>query len=817
MLQNYLKIALRSLLRSKVHSIINISGLGLGIACCMLIVLFVNDEWTFDSFHTKADRIYRVFGKENYGENQEFFWTTSPFPMGPALKENIPEVERQVRINRMYAQVKVGDKQFTEGVAIAGQDFFRVFDFNIIKGDDQDPLGQQNNVVLARWLAKKYFGDTDPINKTISIQLGETFEEFKVTAVTDNVPTNSSIRYYLLLSDLVYPKLYNQQTLTSGWFNINPETYVMLQEGAEKNMVESKFPALFRTLLGDERYNESKYTVGLQPIRTIHLDTSFPQGDAPVSDPKYGYILAAIAILILLVACINFVTLSVGRSIRRAKEVGIRKVVGAYRKQLIAQFIGEAIIVTVISLVLGVVASYLSLPLFNDLSGKNLVLDFNPTTVATILALLAVIGLIAGSYPAFVLSRFKPASILKGGPQSGNSKQGLRRALVGIQLVLAIFLISSTLVMRNQLEFLQNKNLGFNKEQLAVAQLNVPRGGGLVKRVEAGFEKAEQLKSVLTTYPEISGACAASQEFGTGGWINLGYTDEKGVYRTFDFNVIDEDFLGVMKMELAAGRAFDKEIPSDRRRSVIVNESFVKEYGWADPVGKKIPGKNFLDHEIIGVVKDFNFTSLYTRVPPAVLVINPAVLLAGSENINMSDTPVPKIIVRLGAGETATGIKRLEEAWNKVVPGEEFEFHFVDQTIAEQYRSEQNLGKIIGIATVLAILIGSMGLYGLASLAMQSRVKEISIRKVMGATERSLLVLLTKDYLLLVVVALFLSIPITIYLMQGWLATFEYRVSIGWEVFALSGGISLVVALSTIGYQTLKTAWTQPAESLKYE
>jgi putative ABC transport system permease protein len=817
MIKNYLKIAFRSLVRSKVHSLINIFGLSLGIMCCILIVLFVRDELTFDSFHKKAERIYRVWGREDYGENQVFFWTVTPFPMGPALKENLPEIESQVRINSIGTQIKVGDQQFTESVAIAGRDFFRMFDFNILKGDRDRPLEEQNNVVLTESMAKKYFGDDDPINKTISIQLGEVFEEFRVVAVTEDVPTNSSVRYSILVSDLIFPKLYSQETLTSSWFNITPETYVMLQEGTDQKTVEGKFPSLFKTLIGEQRYNESKYTVGLQPIETIHLDTSYPEGNSSVSDPKYSYILGAIAGLILVVACINFVTLSVGRSLKRAKEVGIRKVVGAHRKQLIAQFIGEAIIVTTISLTLGFAVAILALPVFNDLAGKTLVMELNGFMILTIGILLAIIGLIAGSYPAFVLSRFKPASILKGGPQSGASKQGLRKVLVGVQLVLAIFLISSTLVMRQQLTFLQNKNLGFNKEQLAVVQLNVPRGGGMVKRVAAGFEKAEQFKSILATYPEIVASCGSSHDFGSGGWVEVGYTDDNNVYRTFNFNTVDEEYIDVMKMEMAYGRNFSEDVPSDVRRGVLVNEAFAKEYGMSDAVGKKIPGKNFADHEIIGVVKDFNFTSLYTKVPSAVLVMDNSILLKGSENINIGSTPIPKIIARMAAGELSKGIERLEEAWNKIAPGEEFTFSFVDQTLAEQYRSEQNLGKIIGIATLLAILIGSMGLYGLASLAMQSRIKEISIRKVMGATEGSLLVLLSKDYLILVLVALVLSVPITVYLMKGWLTTFEYRVSIGWEVFAMAGGISLIVALSTIGYQTLKTAWTQPAESLKYE
>jgi putative ABC transport system permease protein len=393
----------------------------------------------------------------------------------------------------------------------------------------------------------------------------------------------------------------------------------------------------------------------------------------------------------------------------------------------------------------------------------------------------------------------------------------LRKGLVGIQLVLSIFLISSTLIMRQQLTFLQNKNLGFNKEQLAVIQLNVPRGGKLTERVKLGFDKAEQFKSELSKIQGISAVSAASHDFGNGTWTNVGYTDEGGTYRSFNMNSIDDEYIPMMNIEVLAGRNFSDSNPSDKRRSVIINEAFAKEYGWTDAVGKKIPGKNFPDHEIIGVVKDFNYASLYTKVEPLAIVQDPTIILTGIENINIDNTPVPKLHVRLSPGNMSATIDQIKTVWDKLTGGEEFSFNFVDQALAQQYRNDQNLGKIVSVATALAILIGSLGLYGLASLAMQNRVKEISIRKVMGATEQSLLMLLSKDYVLLIGISLFISVPITWYMMNSWLASFEFKVGIGWEVFAVSGGISLVIALLTISYQAIKTAWSQPAETLKYE
>jgi putative ABC transport system permease protein len=817
MIKNYLKIAFRALWRSKVHSTINVLGLSLGIMCCILIVLFVNDEWTFDTFHAKADRIYRVYAREDWGENQQFFATVTPFPMGPTLKENFPEVEKQVRINNVGSQVKVGNNLFNEQITIGGQDFFEVFDFNLVSGDKATVLRNQSSVILSQRTAQKYFGNENPTEKVISLQMGENFEDFSVRGVVENMPTNSSIQFDVLISDLNYPKLYSERALTSAWFNITPETYVLLQEGVDPKTIEAKFPSVFKTILGEKEFADSKYAPGLQSLTSIHLDTSFPAGMAPVSNPRYSYILAAIALLILFVACLNFVTLSVGRSLKRAKEVGIRKVVGDERKQLIFQFIGEAVIVTLISLAIGLTLSILNLPLFNDLAGKQLLFPYNGFMAVVILLLLSIIGLIAGSYPAFVLSGFKPIAILKGNPQAVGNKQGLRRALVGVQLVLSIFLISSTLIMKSQLDFLQNKDLGFNREQLAVIQLNVPRGGRLPQRVALGFEKAEQFKTEFAKIPDIAAACASSHDFGNGNWVNVGYTDDKGIYRTFDFNSVDDDYIPTLKMEMVMGRNFSDNNPSDKRRSVIVNEAFAKEYGWTDLVGKKIPGKDFADHEIIGIIKDFNYASLYTKVQPLAIVQDAAIILSGIENINTDNTPIPKLLVRLRPGNMSATIEQIKGVWDNLTGGEEFAFTFVDQALATQYRNDQNLGKIVSIATLLAMIIGSLGLYGLASLAMQNRVKEISIRKVLGATEQSLLVLLSKEYVYLIAICLALSVPITVYLMKGWLSAFEYRVEIGASAFLLAGGISLMIAFFTISYQTIKTAWTQPAKTLKYE
>lgn len=815
MIRHYTKVAFRSLWRNRMHTTINILGLGLGIVCCVLIALFVRNEWTFDTFHTKADRIYRVYAREDWGENQQFFNTITPFPMGPALKENFPEVESQVRFNFFGSQTKVKDKTFAEQVSVGGIDFFKVFDFEVADGNLTNVFDDNHAIVITERMAHKYFGDANPIGQAMALQIGEQLEDFVVKAVIKDIPTNSSIRFNLIISELNYTKLYNPRAL-NAWFNINPETYVLLSPGADPKQLEAKFPALFLSALGEEEFKNSHYQAGLQPLTSIHLDTSYPAGLAPVGNPSYVYILGAIAVLILVIACINFVTLSVGKSMKRAKEVGIRKVVGAARRQLVGQFIGEAVLVTVISMTIGLVASRLLLPLFNELAGKELEFTLDQFLVFVTISLLVVIGLLAGSYPALVLSGFRPIVILKGMSKSG-SRQTLRKVLVGVQLTLSIFLIASTLIMRNQLQFLQNKDLGYNKEQLAVIPLYVKPAGRFVDQIKTGFAVAEQFKSELARLPGIVSVAAASHDFGNGNWTNIGYTDDTKVYRTFFVNTVDDEYIKTLNMEMVQGRNFSDSIPSDKRRGVIINESMAKELGWTDAIGKKLPGKGFQDHEIIGVVKDFHYASLYARVGSLVLVEDLELIRSGSENINVDNSPIPKLIVRLAPGSMAQTVESIHEVWDRISIGGEFALNFADEALARQYRSDQNLGRVISVAALLAILIGSLGLYGLASLAMQNRIKEIGIRKVMGATQGSLLYLLTREYVVLIIVCLVISIPVTLYWMQSWLAVFQYKVSIGWLSFGIAGFISLFIAAFAIGFQTLKAAATDPAKTLKYE
>ena len=815
MLKHQIIVAFRSLWNRKTHAVINILGLAMAVAVATLVGLFIRDEWTYDQFHSKAARIYRAWVKEDWGENQKFFNVATPFAMGPALIENFPDVERQVRIHKIGTQVKVGNRQFTETVTIGGRDFFDVFDFEVIKGSRQ-ALSTADGIVLNEFVAEKYFGDADPIGKPLSVQLRDEFAEFTVKAVVRTLPGNSSIRFYLLISDLNYPKLMSQQAQTSDWFNVTPETYVLLKAGTGVKDLESSFPKVFRTLIGEEDFQKSHYTVGLQPLTDIHLDTRFPAELAKVSDPRYSYILGGVAALVLIVACINFVTLSISRTISRSREVGVRKAAGASRGQLMRQFTGEALIVTAISLVAGVVVARLSLPLFNELSGKNLSLRADLFTTVSSLSLAMLMGIAAGSYPAMVLSRLRPAVVLKG-KLVGTTRQRLRQTLVTVQLVLSVFLVGSSLIMTRQLNLLQHKNLGFDKSHLVVMQLNIPRGGGMAKRVTLGFERARIFKSELQKLRSVEGVCAASHDFANGTWAEVGFTDDLGSYRTFSLNTVDELYIPLMKMEFSMGRNFIGDDGADTRRALIINEACAAALGMSDPIGKRLPGKAFGDHEIVGVVKDFNFQSLYSRVSPLVMVMDPGIILPGAENVSVGNSPVPKVFVRINGADMQEALTAIQTVWSKVNPGEEFSYSFVEQALENQYESERNLNRIMRITTGLAILIVSLGLYALVSLTMQARVKEISIRKVMGASSESLLILLSRDYFLLVLIASAVSVPFTFYMVNTWLQSFAYRVSIGWDIFLQTTVIALLLCAAAISVQVVKATRVAPAKTLKEE
>ena len=805
MFRNYLTIAFRNFAKHKTYSMINLLGLGTAVTCCLLLGLFVQHEWSFDRFHSQSDRLYRSWVKELY-QNEVFYDIATPYPLGPTLQYTFPEIEAMTRVETVNPTVRKGEEVLNERMHVVDPDFFRMFDFPLVQTTGANPLQELNNVVLTERMAKKYFGEESPLGKTLHIQVDSTMEAFTVTGVAKNVPTNSSIRFDFLLP-FEKIKTYRSPNRLKNWFNISVETYVQLREGTDAGQLAAKFPSMVKAVLG-EKYKPGDYVVNLQVMTAIHLDNSIPEGIEAISNPAYSYILGSIALFILVIACINFMTLSIGRSASRAREVGVRKVMGAVREQLIGQFWGEALLMTFMAVVLGLGLAWLLLPAFNRLSDQQLSLMPTPALVLFLLALIVVVGLAAGSYPALVMSGFRPVEVLKGKLTVTGDKSWFRRILVVIQFSLSVFLIVGTLVMNRQLDYLQSKPLGYQASRTVVIPLS--QGG------EDGQRLVDLLRHTLAGRKEVQSVAASAFPFAQGGWGNMGFTDPKKVYRECQFNMVDPYFIPTYQIKLKEGRNFEPDNTADVFQSIIVNESFVKEYGWKNPLEEKLPG-NFPPHRIVGVVEDFHFASLHSKVQPLLLVIRPDSLYKGIENINFESSPRPDVTVRLAEGNLSEQLAMLESTWKSVAADEPFSYSFVDQNLESQYRQEQRLGKIVSIASLLSIGIACLGLFGLATLAVSRRTKEIGVRKVMGASLTDIVALLSKDFVVLVLVSNVLAWPLAWLALNKWLQDFAFRIEIGLWVFVLAGAGALIIALLTVSFQAIKAALANPVKSLRTE
>ena len=794
---------MRYLLRYKTYTAINTLGLAVGITCCILIMLFVRSEFSYDRFNTKADRIYRIWQTEKF-QGQEFKNTVTPIPMGPAMQSSFPEVEAMCRIYTTNTLIKVNNNSFNESFTMVDSSLFKIFDFKLIQGDGSNPFPTSNSAIVTPKIAKKYFGNTDPMGKNFEMQLGDTKQLFTITGIVAAAPEESSIKYDILISYSNERLIFSERMLHS-WFNVFGETYVLLRKDVQPASLAKKFQPMLKQQLGDD-YGSEQFDMYLQPITTIHLDSSLPSGIQPVSNPKYSYILATIGILILLVACINFITLSVGRSTTRAVEVGVRKALGAERKQLIRQFWGEALLVTFVSVVIGLVVAIALLKPFNQVVSRHLIFHFDPLFILYFIALIVVIALIAGIYPAIILSGFNPIEVLKGKLRTKDSAGLFRKGLIVGQFVASIVMIICTIVIGKQMNYLQHKDLGYKKDQVIIIPTNK-------KRAEA-YPLAHLYKIELSKYPEVMGTSASIYSFSETPWVNLGYSDDKKGYHSFQYNEVDASFIETMQIPILQGRSFQTQNPADTNNSIIVNETLLKEYGIKDPIGKRFGKYSQL---IVGVTKDFNYESLHTKIEPLVLSLKLDTIARQSNDISFANSPQPRISVRMKAGNVQDNINILKKAWQAVAPNQDFEYHFLDESLGAAYEQEQKSATVVKIASGLSIFIACMGLFGLATLTVTRRTKEIGIRKVLGANATQLVKLLSKDFLLLIVIAALVAFPLAWWAMNKWLSDFAYRTSISWWVFAIAAIVSIVIAFVTISTQAVKAALMNPVQSLRTE
>lgn len=807
MLKNYIKIAWRNLWKSKGFSLINILGLAIGIATCLVILLFVQNELSFDRFNKKADRIVRVYfrGTMQGGKINES--TVMP-PTAQALKADYPEVEDATRI-RDYGRPRLlyGDKSFNDDeFAFVDPNFFQAFTLPLVQGDPKTALTQPNTVVITKALAEKYFGSEDAMGKVISFKDGNT-PPFKVTGVIDKVPENAHFHFELFASMTGFPDSRSAYWMQSEFF-----TYLVLQPGYDYKKLEAKLPQVVEKYMGPQilqamgmtfaQFKEKGNSIGLflQPLTDIHLHSDFAYDLSAAGDIRYVYIFSAIALFMLLIACINFMNLSTAGASKRAREVGIRKVLGSLKMELVRQFLIESILVTAIALMIGIMFVYMSLPLFNDLAGKNLQLQLfeNPWLLLVLLLFGLLVGVLAGSYPAFFLSSFKPVAVLKGKFTSGKKTIGLRSGLVVFQFFISITLIVSTAVVYRQLSYIQNKKLGYNKDQVMI----LPETWLLGDKAEFFREQLRQDTRVasVSTSPYLPAGPSYNNNF-------FVYPDNNStqLLKTLRYDV-DHNYISTLGIEMLIGRNFSKQYASDSS-GALLNETAAKMFGWQyDAIGHSI---SHTDNEgvkktlhVIGVVKDFHFKSLHEKISPLVMVLG--------------DNAGP-IIVKTKTTDITGLLASIKKLWNANTLEEPFSYSFLDERFNATYRSEQKIGRIIAIFAGLTIFVACLGLFGLATFTAEQRTKEIGIRKVLGASVTGVVALLSKDFLKLVVVAFIIASPLAWFVMNKWLQDFAYRIDISIWVFVLAIVLAAVITVVTISFQAIKAALANPVKSLRTE
>ena len=809
MFWNYCKATLRNISRDKFYAAINIIGLTVGLAAFIFILLFVKDELTYDRYNEKHSRIYRVEADFHIGGKHEKF-AIVPIPMGPAFKLEFPEVETFVRLyNAGNTHIRYQEKEsYEDEFYFADSTIFDVFTHKFILGSSENALTEPFTIVITEKIAKKYFGDSNPMGEMLKSGSGNSY---KITAVIEELPLNSHLSYDALISAATTAHEAGVEEFNSmepiRFWNIGVYTYILLHENSGMQSIHDKFPAFYDKYMKEigDTFNAS-FDLLSTPLCETHFSSELG-ADRPSGNISYVYIFSAVALFIILIAAINYMNMATARSSRRSREVGMRKVVGANRSQLISQFLSESILMSLLAMVIAVILVYVLLPDFNSLSGKSLSFGLlsQPEILIVLLVIAIIVGFVSGSYPAFYLSSFQPVNAIKGSTarESGRSKGSLRRILVVVQFFIAIVLIISTIVVKSQLDYLKNNDLGFRKENVVVLELQ-----------DSTFRsKVEPFKEELLKNPTVIGVTNSTGVPGRINWLQVMYVEgEEGMKENaLILAQTDYDFIDVMGMEIIQGRSFDKNMGTDQEEAVIINEAGVKELGWVDnPIGKKIHYGFDLDGtggrmlKVIGVVKDFNFSSLHNRIEPIILFI--------------SETPRFFLSIRIKEENRRGTLDFIEEKWNDFGAKRPFDHIFLDQSLDEMYQAEEKLGVIFRIATILTIFIALLGLLGLSSFIAEQRTKEIGIRKILGASTGHVVWLLFKEFIALIILAFIIAVPFSWWRLDIWINDmFIYHDTIKWVSFAIAGTLALAIGIITISFHVLRVASANPVDSIKYE
>ena len=809
MIKNYFKIAFRNLMKYKFISFINLFGLTVGLTCCLLISTYILNEISYDRYNNKAENIYRftrIFRNVETGVVSLHLGTIAP-PFGPLLKHDFPQIQKlTVLLPSGTTTMRYEDKIFNEKNSyFADENLFDVFKVHVLKGNPATALKEPYSVMLTEDIAKKYFGNDEPLNKMI--RFDNTQRSFKVTGVYEDFPVNAHLHPSLMVSfnTLRDTAIYGEQNLRSNWGNNSFLTYAVLPDNVNTKNMEAQFPAFLDKVMGQpgDKVKPSKWTaLTLQKLTDIHLRSHLDYEAEENGDIKRVYIFSAIALFILLIACINYMNLSTARSALRAREIGIRKVVGAERKEIIAQFLSESVIISFIAMLLATAFTYFTLPWLNKVSGQNLSFSilFKGVILVTLLIVPIIVGVVSGIYPAIFMSSFQPVKVLKGVMKIGGSNVSFRKVLVTIQFAVSIILIISTAVVFKQLGYMQQTSLGFNKEHILTAAYNSELDN-----------KFESFRTSLMANPGVinvtrssrvpSGRLLDSQGSEIDRGDSLAPTNADIKYIT-----VDQDFLNTYDIKIAAGRGFSRDFSTDTS-SFLLNQTAVKALGLKSD--QDAVGKNFsyagIKGKVVGIFHDFHFESMRQPIVPLIMVIP-------STNGNYGS-----ISIKISGGNISAAIDHIEKVWKQFLPQSPFDYNFVDERFAKLYDSEKRQGTIFTIFAGIAIFIACLGLFGLSSFTITQRIKEIGIRKVLGASAASIVQLLSKDFLKLVLIAAVIAFPVAWYAMHQWLLDFAYRISIPWWIFIVAGIVAAVIALATISLLTVKAAMSNPVKSLRTE
>ena len=799
MLKSYFITAWRYLTRHKTYSVINIAGLSIGLACAMLILLYVKDEASFDKFHKNVNHVYRIVTLSKFGGTYHKDSNTG-FLQGPRFAKNVPGIQSFVRVQSGSQDIKNGTEVQSQDLLYVDTSFFSVFTFPLINGNPATCLSEPHSIVLSEDAAIKHFGKTDVVGKTMMLKEDSLFVPYKVTAVAKRCPQNSSIQFSVLLP---FRESESDARNSENWFNFFLNTFVVVNPNANVQTVENQMQSFFVRDAGAaykemvEKYlngfDEGMGTYSLQPFTDMHMSTELPSqnGLQNASNPMYSYILSGIALFALLIACINFVNLTIARSLKRAKEIGVRKVIGSDRKQLIFQFLGESFLLCLIAFTLALLLVELSLPVFNNLSNKALSFSylFDVKLIASYFVLFLLTGLLAGFYPALVLSGYRPVETLYSRFNLAG-KNYLQKSLVVLQFALASFLIIGTFTIYRQFNFLTKTDMGYDDRNI----VEVSKEG--LKHSEAATFKAELLKNpnIVDVAPKNSGFWGTAAKVASDSVLNFAY------------ETVDESYIPTMKIPLVQGRNFSRSNPSDAANSILVNEAFVKKAGWKNPIGETV---NFYyrDNEIyqvIGVVKDYHYAALNQKIGPQMFTMK-------------NSNGYGKFNIKIKPGTETASLKFIQEKFREFFPLSPYSYIFKDEQRIKDYESEAKWKQIILFGAILTIFISCIGLFGLSVLAAEKRTKEIGIRKVLGASVSNVVTKLSKDFLLLVSIALIIAIPLSWLASEKWLQNYPYRTTLDWWLFTLASLLVMLIALFTVSFQAIKAAIANPVKSLRTE